>query len=262
MTVFIARDGAIIGEYPREDLEAMAQRGELETEDHFWQEGMEDWLPLPDLLGADAWEPMLAPTLGAKPPLEPQPPTPSPVPAAAKPWRLVLGIAAVLLTLGLAALLLIRSDRRGANVVPVWPPLESSSPTNTPTSEASLELRDKAAADLRHRIERLPGNAAPPLNTFYYDVRVEMRKTVMPETPWSARMRGFENVIDPATQSTLSRTDFTLTADYHDGEWTFNHYRASVLNVINGAVISVEESADSPTPPSLVGILGLKRREP
>ena len=236
MNVFIARDGTVIGEYPRTELEAMARRGQLEIEDHYWQEGMEDWLPLPDLLGAQAWEPA--------------PPPPAPL----NPAVLWGGIAGALLCAALIVFWFIRPHRSGEGG---QLETEFSLPQDSTTTR---QIRDSAAADLRKKIERLPARATPPLNTFYYDVRVNMSKTLTTRMPWSASMRGFENVIDPKTEQTISRTEFALLADFQDGEWVYKSYRASTLKMADGSTTVVAEDQDSPTPPIMVGMMGLTNR--
>lgn len=56
MIVSVARDGAEIGEYPREELDEMARRGQLQPTDLCWFEGMENWLLLEDFLGPKVWK--------------------------------------------------------------------------------------------------------------------------------------------------------------------------------------------------------------
>lgn len=236
MNVFIARDGSIIGEYPRADLEAMARRGELEMEDHFWQEGMEDWLPLPDLLGSEAW-------LASSPPPSPR-----------SPWLyLGLGFAAVLIFAGLIRFFIL-PDRPSEAL-----PVAIDGQTSMPDAPAAGALRDKAAADLRARIERLPARAAPPSHNFYYDVRVHMQRTFSTDAPWAATMRGFENVVDPATQETLRRTEFVLRAEYRDGAWVYRGYEASVNDLKANTTHKIQEPADTPILPVIAGIMGLRR---
>lgn len=237
MNVHIARDGVVIGEHPQSDLEELARAGELELTDHYWHEGMEDWLLLPELLGEEAWLP-----------LPPPPPPPN--------LLLIAGIVAgTLLLIGLGTYYFIAPDRvvaMPASTVPAAPPPAGDS------AEAALALRDKASADLRQRIERLPAQAAPPLNTFYYDVSVRMKKSFDTITPWSAEIRGGENVVNPETQNALQRTQFTLNADYRNGEWTYRSYRASTAAMDDFNVTQVDHNNTMPAPPSLVGILGLK----
>ena len=242
MNVFIARDGAILGEYPREQIDQMARAGELNGDDHYWQEDMDDWQPLPALLGPGPWEPATAVT------------TALPAP---KPWdkRVILGgLAGLVITAVALSLFFSRTGNQDSGE-------GSSTASHAKAAETALAIRDKAAADLRKRIERLPVSAKPPLNTFYYDVRVNMRKTFDQRTPWSATIHGWANVIDPATDQTVSRTDFTLTTDYEDNEWVFKHYRAQLTSMATHTSSEVEERGDSATPPSLAAMLGLKRME-
>ena len=74
-----------------------------------------------------------------------------------------------------------------------------------------------------------------------------------------AVIRGSENVIDPAANQTIRRTQFTITADYHVGEWTYRRYQAVVSDLVTLATSQIEDDEDTPTPPSIVGMLGLKR---
>jgi hypothetical protein len=53
--VYIARDGAEFGEYPRANLEQLAREGELQPTDLCWFEGMTNWLLLEDFLGKGVW---------------------------------------------------------------------------------------------------------------------------------------------------------------------------------------------------------------
>ena len=232
VNVFIARDGAIIGEYPREQLEEMAQAGELQQDDHYWQEGMVDWLPLPQLLAPDAWEPG-----------PPPPPPPN--------YRAIFGgIAAALIVVAILGFFFIKPD---------WgDPIAATNRSTEPDAATALQLRDKAAADLRGRIERLPAQAVPPLNAFYYDVSVNMKKTFSRRTPWIATIHGFENIVEPGSQRTILRTNFVLSADFQDGAWVFKHYRASITKMREGITANIEQAGNDPTPPSIVVMLGLK----
>ncbi len=237
MNVFIARDGEVIGEYPHYELDAMARRGELLPDDYYWHDGMDEtWLPLKRFLRSKSRNRE----------------TPEPAPAGPPLDRRILygGIAAAVILAALLGFLLIK---------PNWmAPTRTSASANSSLTE--LELRDKAAADLRARIERLPATAKPPLNTFYYDVRVSMQKHFSPRIPWSATIRGSGNLIDPADQRTLTRTDFVLTTDYEDGEWVHKDYRETVTTFSDNGAQTTSELEYTAAPPSLVGMMGLKLR--
>lgn len=56
VTIFIARDGDMFGEYPHTQLEALARAGHLQPDDDYWHEGMEEWALLRDFLRPQAWE--------------------------------------------------------------------------------------------------------------------------------------------------------------------------------------------------------------
>jgi hypothetical protein len=233
--VFIARDGAVIGEYPRDRLEEMARAHELEREDSYWRDGMEDWLPLSDLLAPEDWEP---------PPPPPPPPN----------YVALIGTGAVaLLILGSVGFFLMKPDRSGQVSKPMSAPL--------PIEDAAtgIQIRDKAAADLRQRIDRLPEHADPPFNTFYYDFQVSMSKVLSSRASWRATIHGWESIMDSQGKDTILRTDLTLTTDYEDGEWVFKYYRASVSDLAEGTTREIEEDQNSAVPPSIVGVLGLKR---
>jgi hypothetical protein len=234
--IFIARDGVEIGEWPREQINELARTGEFQPSDHYWHEGMVDWLTLGELLGPDDWKPL---------PL---------VPFYRRRLAIPVAIGGGLLLAAIIAISLINFGSRES----VKTSLGSSSAV--PPAGSALELRDKAAAELRQRIEQLPARAAPPVNAFYYDVTVNMRKSFATGTPWTAIMRGYENTIDPASQKTTKRTQFTLTADYHNGEWVYRHYRATSTDLSNSSIIEVEEDENAPTPPSLAAMLGLKMK--
>jgi hypothetical protein len=100
----------------------------------------------------------------------------------------------------------------------------------TPAVDA-LAVREKALADLRQRLERLPEQPAPPVNTYYYDFVIEMNETFAPRSPWNVVIRGRENVLKPDSEETLSKTEFILTADYTDGEWVYRAYTGTTLNM-------------------------------
>lgn len=238
MQIYIARDGAEIGEYPREKVAELARAGQLLPNDYYWHEGMVDWLFLSDLLGPDGWKPL--------------PPTPFyqhrfAIPAA---------ICAAFLIAGLIGIFLINSGKpEGVTKVAS---LRPASPV-TPSQQSDAEVRDKAAADLDQKIERLPGSATPPWNTSFYDITINMQKSLAHHTPWTAIVRGSENIVDPTTEQTTKRTQFTLITDYHEGAWTFRHYRATATDLTNSAITEIEDDENAPTPPSIVGMLGLKR---
>lgn len=239
MQIYIARDGVEIGEYSPARVEELARAGELLPNDHYWQEGMPDWLLLKNLLAPEIWEPL--PSSAALPFYRHR---------FARPIGLVAGALLVILLLALLARHRSHSSN-GQNIAP------SDRPLNPPATET--EVRDHAAADLRLRIDRLPARAEPPLNTYYYDVRVDMQKSLANRTPWMAIVRGSENVVDPATEQTIRRTQFTLTVDYHAGVWTYRRYAAVVSDLATLATTQIEDDEDAPTPPSIVGVLGLQR---
>ncbi len=260
MQIFLARDGVEIGECPRPHLTKLARTGELLPSDHYWHEGMGDWSTLSELLAPEEWEPL--------PPRAPKPPavvalaTPvAPISSGeVTPWyrHRLAGPATIAMVLLGAALIAIIAINAGSSGGAARRNSLNPNARTVPTLSAT-EIRDQAAADLRQKIERLPARAEPPLNTFYYDVRVNMQKSLDRATPWSATIQGGENLIDPATQQTIRRTQFTLVTDYHNNVWVFRRYRATVTDLASSAITEIADDEQAPAPPSLVGMLGLKR---
>ena len=277
MNVFIGRDGIEIGFFPRLELESRARSGELEIGDYYWHEGMDGWLPLVGLLGEKAWQPALpeedAPNSGlqaaprerdelaewdAPVSLRSRPKTTHEA-ARGSGLRLLAICCGGLVVAGLAVYIFARESAvpDAQADAPLFLPASSS-----PNPRTADEVKDKATADLRQRLERLPARAAPPLNTFYYDVTVHMKRSFSLPAPWTAVVRGKENVIDSETEQTLVHTGFTLTAEYRGEEWIYKNYRASVSDVDQAITTEVQHEAQDPAPPSLVGMLGLKIAPP
>jgi hypothetical protein len=71
-------------------------------------------------------------------------------------------------------------------------------------------------------------------------------------------IRGRENVLKPESEETRSQTEFTVTAEYVDGEWVYKSYRATTLNTEDQTTNTVQHDSMRIAPPVLVGILGLK----
>ena len=276
LTVYIARDGAEIGECRRADVEQLIREGELLPTDHYWHEGMPDWLPL---AGLQQPEPaaveriaQLATTQRIETEPEQAPPQRETPPTSSPPsWRTLtitpelrkhLIIAALIcggfiLALVIAVLVI----RFGHDATPVRPAAVSE-PTPIVDREEDLKLRDKAAGELRAKLEALPARAEPPLHTFYYDVSVNMRRSGSPRTPWEALVRGSENTVDPQSEQTTKRTEFLLRTEYRDGQWTFKHYKATARDFITPEEREEEHDEMTVTPPALVTMLGLKVEPP
>jgi hypothetical protein len=157
----------------------------------------------------------------------------------------------------LAALgyLLIKPDSEPIEAVATKGSLGGSPPA---VSAHAMATREKALADLQQRIARLPQQPSPPLNTFYYDIVLEMEQTLAARTSWRAVIRGRENVLKPESEETLSQTEFTVTADYGDGEWLYKSYRGTTLNTEDQTTSTVQHDSTRLAPPVLIGILGLK----
>lgn len=272
MIAYIARDGAEIGSFERAEIEELAATGELLPTDYYWHEGMENWLFLEEVLAAQIPVPQEAPAEIARvdsPEFEAEEDEVYLPKEAVRAGRLVLpkftprqlrmaaAVFACLLISGVVALSIRAARRRAENEVTTIFRPSASAPSAKPGDERAL--RDKAAADLKQRIERLPARAVPPLSTFYYDVSVNMKRSFSSREPWTAEIHGRENVIDPATDQTARRTEFFLTSGYRDGEWSFKHYRGLTSNMADASENEEEHDEHTPTPPSIVGMLGLKR---
>ena len=281
LTVYIARDGAEIGECRRGDVEQLIREGELRPTDYYWYEGMEQWRELQHLpppvdqlaqtqrldVPEDSVREKVAPADEA--PVEAEAAAAEPAadssrrrwtipPQARKPMMAAaIGAGSFLLAVLIAVLVV----RLGHDSTPVHPrPAKAAPPVMD--KEQDVKLRDKAAADLRSRLERLPARAEPPLYVFYYDVAVDMRRSGSARIPWEALVRGSENTIDPASEQTTKRTEFLLRTEYRDGQWTFKHYKGSTRNLAEPAETQEEHDDRTATPPALVTMLGLKIEPP
>lgn len=268
VNVFIARDGAEIGEFPREKLGRLAREGQVQPNDYYWHEGMESWLRLSDLLGSETWKPREArqapPRGAAEVAAPPEPLTLATLLAETRSFiirlpqmrRQLAWIGGIFAAFLLLAALVIHSLNSGHST---REPAASAAASNSTALDPD-SVRDQAAADLRQRIDRLPGTPVPPSYSFYYGVRVTMERSFASGVPWTAIIRGGENAINPETQQTTLHTDFILVADYRDGEWTFQRYRASASDMLRSITTEIEDDEKTPAPPSIVGILGLKTK--
>jgi hypothetical protein len=263
VNVFIARDGVEIAEIPRDWIPDLVRSGEVLPTDHYWHEGMATW----GVVGDD----LAVPLPIARPAAEPQA-EPAGEPEAyaetdsvddpvaenqrrPKDWRRigVISLAALVLIAGLATWL-IRPDWPGATN----PGAASfSGPAPSPPLTYA-QVRDRAAAELQQMLDRLPKQAVPPSTTFYYDVSASMNRALSPRRPWTAVIAGSENTINLDTQQTVSRTAFTLNAEYVDGAWTYTSYRAAITDTQSSITTEIEHDAQAPAPPSVVVILRLK----
>lgn len=293
-TAYIARDGEELGEFKRHEIEERARSGELRPNDYYWQDGMEKWLRLDQVLAPEAWEPL--PAAPAEPPQRAAPvaernPEPAveisrePEPRTAtqsdrppftilreavaqfieaeltpelKNRLILVGIlaGAFLLVILVATFLITRRD--GAPPVRPKAATRANSLAGSADPAKEKELSENAAADLRAKIDRLPANAEPPLNTFYYDVSGDMRRSVAPRVLFEAVVRGAENVVDPQSQQTVRRTEFTLVAHYRDSGWFLKEYHGTTHNFAENTD-SVEEADEKTlTLPLVATLLGLK----
>lgn len=242
LTAYIARHGEELGAFWRDEIEERARSGELQPDDYYWHEGMSEWVRLRDLLGPTPW-----------------------VPPAAPPsirTKLLIG-GAIAAGFILAALIAIYFVTRREGAPPVrGTAFRQQESSGTIDLEKERELREKAAGELRARIERLPERAAAPLNVFYYDISLNLRQSVLPQTPFQALIRGSENVVDPANDQTIRRTEFTLQTDYRAGEWVFTHYKSTTRNLTDAGQSEEEIDARTMAPPLVVTLLGLKIEPP
>jgi hypothetical protein len=249
MDVMIARGEADLGTFPREQLPKLVRDGEIKPTDIYWHEGMDRWKPLAGLLESLSKPPATAPD-----------PTPAPAPGATprpepRDWRILAGIClGGFIAFILLARLLITPESE-----PMAPAQATRTLGGSPTPAVdALAVREKALADLRQRLERLPEQPAPPVNTYYYDFVIEMNETFAPRSPWNVVIRGRENVLKPDSEETLSKTEFILTADYTDGEWVYRAYTGTTLNMQDQTSNVIQHDATRLAPPVLVGLLGLK----
>jgi hypothetical protein len=135
----------------------------------------------------------------------------------------------------------------------------SSAGNRAPAARASSSVvREKVTDELRQRIERLPKAPVPPLNTYYFDVSIDVTETSAMRAPYVASIRGRENVVDPETKETMSQTEFNLTAEFAAGEWVYKSYNATTLNVADRTTTAVRHDSMRSAPPVLVAVLGLK----
>ncbi len=202
---------------------------------------MEDWDLLESLLGAEAWNP-------------PEPPPPAP---RLQLRFLLLGAAGlvILLVTVVASLSICAHRCRARSQTKV---ATAGNVERQMDPARNNRLRDQAAAELRAKIEKLPDKPSATSNVFYYGFWVTMKDSSSPETPWLVTIRGGEDVVDPKTQATLWRSDFTLETDYRQREWTFRHYHATTTNMKEGTTSQVDTEATSGTTPMVVNNIGLK----
>ncbi|HEY0369852.1 MAG TPA: DUF4339 domain-containing protein [Chthoniobacterales bacterium] len=261
LAVYIARDGEELGSLWPEELEPRARAGDLRPNDYYWREGMEDWRRLDELLEPKAWLPLPAVEL---PPADPStlrksaPAAPSAPPASApaatpnlKSKLITAAIVSCVVIVVLAIAIFFITRRDGA------PPVRPRATASLDPSKVS-EAERQAADDLRAKIDRLPAQAAAPLNTFYYDVAVDMRRSLAPHTTFEAMVHGSEDTIDPQSRGTVRHTAFRLTSGYRDGEWVFQQYFGSTKNLLDGSESQDEHDANTVAPPLIVTLLGLK----
>ena len=253
MNVFIARAGKDIGKFPREEIANLVQRGDILESDEYWHRGMEAWGHISDLLAASRLRPNREPKAPAvHVPRGPVRETPPPPASPPKNWLL---IAALLVAASIGAIAagtwLIKPDWSDESS-PGAASLGASAPQ--PTDE---EVRDKAAAELRQSMAALPKYAVPPSTTFYTDVSGTMNRALSRRRPWKAVIVGNENTINPETEETVSRTAFTVKAEYIDGVWTYTGYQAQVTDMHSLSATELKLDAQTPTPP-VVALLRLK----
>jgi hypothetical protein len=270
VNVFIARGSVDIGRFPQEQLPELARQGVIKRTDTYWHKGMDGWEPISDLLRPAVWEPgSETPVLGpiaerAEQSREPatggssadqtQQSRETPPPRALGWGKVAIFCLGALVALAALGYMLIKPDAE-----PIEPGATRlmGGPASA-VSPATTANREKAAADLQQRIARLPQQPSAPLNTYYYDISTELEETFATQSSWRAVIRGRENVLKPESEETRSQTEFTVTAEYVDGEWVYKSYRATTLNTEDQTTNTVQHDAMRIAPPVLVGILGLK----
>ena len=230
MNVWIARDGETIGEYPREKLDVLAQRGELQKTDHYWHEGMDDWRELGHLIGSRIWEPLPA-----------SPPAPQRFPL------IVGGIASALLVVVIAIAFV-------ASRKPAAAPQSTPGPGSS-VHDAARAAREEATERLIARLNELPKTAAPPRYTFYDSLAIQVPT---PSEPLVVTIRGTENIAEPETLAAVSRTDFVLTAEFQFGKWILQRYSESHHDLIHDTITTSDKAYDHPVPPAIASLLGIE----
>ncbi len=250
MIVSVARDGELVGEFEAESLRARARRGEVQPTDYYWREGMENWEYLGDYLGEETWRPPPRPAA-------PIPVIPRALPAAlaeedsasdTPPSRVPRVVIAVLLALIFLAIVL--NLIRRPEPAPV-----TSAPAPTDVIRTNMSARDRAVSDLMHNVERLPTAAKPP--GFIYYSGLDAKTSAAPE-PLVAVIRGSENVVNPLTRDLTVRADFTVRAEYHDGQWLFRQYEEMRNDLVQQTSTPLTRDDTDAIPPAIVSLLGLQ----
>jgi len=260
--VFIARGTEDIGSFPREELPQLARTGTIRRTDTYWHDGMDTWEPVSDLLGRSVWEPggdAAVDDSDSKPAAPPpRQKSASTLPPASADWRkIAAAFAGVLIAMIVAGVLLIKPETEPMEPAGTLRPVGDAPASRT----SSTVVREKIAGELRQRIERLPKNATPPLNTYYFDVSIDVTETSTTRAPYAASIRGRENVVNPETGNITSQTEFTVTAEFAAGEWVYKTYRATTLNTEDRTTSTIRHDSNRLAPPVLVAMLGLKRAD-
>jgi hypothetical protein len=261
VNVKIARDGVEIGECDWDDLEQLLNEEQVLPTDHYWYEGMPDWRLLADLISLAESEPAAPQSPSDWETGEFAVPPPRPVdwdsgePATSPPAFPRPSIATVAIGCAVAAavaivlyLLVVFSDRRPDTPLPASAPTPDLDRTDT-------ALRARAKNQLIARLDKLPVVASPPSYTFYNDLSLAIPK---PPASLTARIRGWENVVDPVTKQITSHTNFVVTADFRQERWFFKYYHASVNDLAHGTTTDTEIDDRDIVPPAIVSLLGLQ----
>ena len=268
MKVFIARGTEDVGSFPEEQLPQLARSGKIKRTDTYWHDGMDTWEPVSELLGRSVWEPggggeVARPDVkvaarpsddlwdAARPP-EKSRSTPRSTPLD---WRIIGGAAAgLVIAVIVLGLFVIKPDAEPIEPVGTLRPAGSAP---APRGNTSV-VRDKLADELQQRVDRLPKTPAPPLNTYYFDVSIDVTATGAMRAPYAATINGRENVVDPETGTTISQTEFAVTTDFAAGEWVYKTYRATTLDSEGRITSMILHDSNRLAPPVLIAMLGLK----
>jgi hypothetical protein len=275
--VWIARGGEIISECPRDDIEGYARDGYFNPDDDYWHEGLTEWGRLDELLSPATWDapapenrvvapkiletaaaplpPHLAPWATSweeqeawRPPTRFRPPAPAVV-AKIDRWfpRGTLRIGAIATGVLLALSLILWLSFR--------PTKEAPRPAPPYDLAADVAGRNEATNDLIARMNRLPTRLVPPANTYYDRLGIQI-----PDAPSElvVAISGAENVVDPDTLKTVSRTEFQLAAAYLHRRWYLRHYVEDLHNFINNTTTHTEKGPDHPVPPAIASVLGIE----
>jgi hypothetical protein len=123
-----------------------------------------------------------------------------------------------------------------------------------------VAARDRAAADLKSRIDKLPpAEGSGPSNLRYTNLRVSFGGTGTVTAPWRAKVEGREEVLDAQSGQPTWKTDFVLITDYEGGTWVFRSYHATTTKLDDGTTTEINDSDGIDAPAAIAAMMHLKR---